>query len=352
MSDFLNIYKGKKVFVTGLTGFKGSWLNMVLQRLGAEVLGYSLVPEEETLSTYFKDIVPINNIYADIRDYDTLLQSMQEFQPDIVIHMAAQPIVLESYIHPRETFETNVQGTVNVLEAVRHCESVKLLLNVTTDKVYLNENLGNDFVETDKLCGFDPYSNSKSCSELVTFSYYNSFFKDRDMGLATLRAGNVIGGGDFAKFRIVPDCARSLAQNAPIVLRNPTSTRPYQHVLEALFAYLRVGSALYGKNCFDSVNVGPDTDMTTREIATIFCQTWGGNSQWTSVQQENAPAEAKLLRLDTTHLKTTYNWKQILDGKESVEFSVVWYKAWAEKDIDKCLFITKSQIDYFCDYSQ
>lgn len=279
---------------------------------------------------------------------------MQKFQPDIVIHMAAQPIVLESYLHPRETFLTNVQGTVNVLEAVRHCDSVKLLINVTTDKVYLNENLGKDFVETDKLCGLDPYSNSKSCSELVTYSYYNSFFKgQRDMGVVTLRAGNVIGGGDFAKHRIVPDCARFLSQNTPIVLRNPASTRPYQHVLDALFAYLLVGSKIYGKDSFDSANVGPDTDMTTQEIAEIFCKIWGGDATWTTPQPSNqsAPQEAKLLRLDTNHLKSQYGWKSVLNASQAVEFSVEWYKAWSTNDVAKCLDITNSQINYFYNHT-
>ena len=242
MKEFnLNFYKGKKVLVTGHTGFKGTWLCRILQELGAEVTGYSQKPPTDPSIFTLTDLESqIHSVIGDIRDLEHMIQVFKETQPEIVFHLAAQPIVRESYKNPVNTYETNVMGTVNVLEAVRQCGSVRSFLNVTTDKVYKNNEWEWGYRETDELDGYDPYSNSKSCSELVTHSYEKSFLKDMDIAVSTARAGNVIGGGDFAADRIIPDCVRAVSSGKKIAVRNPHSTRPYQHVLEPLGAYLLI----------------------------------------------------------------------------------------------------------------
>ena len=241
MSFDINFYRGKKVFVTGHTGFKGSWLCKILSNAGAQVTGYSLEPP--TNPSLF-EIAGIENdvvsVIGDIRDLKSLKAAFDEAQPEIVLHLAAQPIVLDSYKDPAYTYETNVMGTVNILECVRNSDCVKSFLNVTTDKVYLNKEWPWGYRENEELDGFDPYSNSKSCSELVTHSYKNSFFENRKTAISTARAGNVIGGGDFANNRIIPDCVRAAQKGENIIVRNASSTRPYQHVLEPLFAYLLI----------------------------------------------------------------------------------------------------------------
>ena len=261
MNNILNFYKGKKVFITGHTGFKGSWLCKILSDAGADVTGYALLPEAD-LSLY--EILhiesKINSIIGDIRNMDALKVAYDGAQPEIVFHLAAQPIVRESYKNPRYTYETNVMGTVNILECVRQSDSTKSFLNITTDKVYKNNEWAWGYRENDILDGFDPYSNSKSCSELVTNSYCNAFFADRDIAISTARAGNVIGGGDFAKDRIIPDCVRAALAGRDIVIRNPYSTRPYQHVLEPLYAYLLIAKKQYeDKKIAGNYNVGMNT---------------------------------------------------------------------------------------------
>src|SRR5574344_1598896 len=236
----LDFYKGKKVFVTGHTGFKGTWLCRILIIAGADVTGYSLEPPtESSLFEQTKTKKNIHSISGDIRDGANLKRALVKAQPDIVFHLAAQPIVRLSYKEPLETYETNVMGTVNILEAVRACNSVKSFVNITTDKVYKNKEWMWGYREDEELCGFDPYSNSKSCSELVTYSYRNSFFTSEDSpAISTARSGNVIGGGDYAPDRIIPDCIRAVEAGKEIIIRNPYSTRPYQHVLECLRGYL------------------------------------------------------------------------------------------------------------------
>ena len=237
----LSIYKGKSVFVTGHTGFKGSWLCKILSGAGAVVTGYSLNPPTEPSLFEIAGIASdITSVIGDIRDYKSLKAAFDKAQPEIVLHLAAQPIVRDSYKEPAYTYETNVMGTVNILECVRNSDCVKSFLNVTTDKVYLNKEWAWGYRENEELDGFDPYSNSKSCSELVTHSYKNSFFSDGKVAVSTARAGNVIGGGDFANDRIIPDCIRAAQKHEDIIVRNPFSTRPYQHVLEPLFAYLMI----------------------------------------------------------------------------------------------------------------
>ena len=275
----IDFYKNKKVFVTGHTGFKGSWLCKILTMAGADVTGYALEPPTEPSLFELADIGSgIKSVIGDIRDFDGLKAAFDKARPEIVLHLAAQPIVLESYKNPRYTYETNVMGTVNILECVRNSDSVKSFLNVTTDKVYKNNEWCWGYREDEPLDGFDPYSNSKSCSELVTHSYKDSFF-ERGAAISTARAGNVIGGGDFAKNRIIPDCVRAAEKGENIIVRNPASTRPYQHVLEPLFAYLMIAEKQYENRGYSGYyNVGPDERdcVDTAAIVNMFCEKWGG----------------------------------------------------------------------------
>lgn len=328
----LSFYSGKKVFLTGHTGFKGTWLSRILILAGAEVTGYSL--EAPTLPSLFeqtKTASQMKSIIGDIRDGEKLKKAMVEAKPEIVLHLAAQPIVLTSYKDPVGTYETNVMGTVNVLEAVRACTSVKSFVNVTTDKVYLNKEWAWGYRENEELCGFDPYSNSKSCSELVTYSYRNSFFVDeKSPAISTARSGNVIGGGDYATDRIIPDCIRAVEDGKEIILRNPNSTRPYQHVLECLSGYLLLAQKQYEDKSFvGSYNFGPDDEscVTTGELATLFCGSWKNGAVWKNVSEANAPHEANFLKLDCSKSKTVLGWKPHWGIKTAVEKIVEWEKA-------------------------
>ncbi len=337
MKDF-SFYKGKKVFVTGHTGFKGTWLSEVLSLAGAEVMGYSTYTEKP-ISLYQLSAVKrnIREVKGDVRDYISMLNAMQSFQPDIVLHLAAQPLVRESFARPVDTFEINVMGTVNILECVRHCDSVQSCLNVTTDKVYLNREWVWGYREDEKLDGYDPYSNSKSCSELVTSSYKKSFFSDNHVGISTARAGNVIGGGDFAKDRIIPDCIRAAQAGRTILVRNPNSTRPYQHVLEPIFAYLLIAQRQYEDRAYaDSYNVGPDECdcITTGELAELFCTCWGEGQAW-KAERMDGPHEANFLKLDCSKIKSTFQWSPGWHVGEAVGRTVEWTKAWqAGEDVD------------------
>ena len=295
----LSFYKGKKVFVTGHTGFKGSWLCKILINSGAIVTGYSLQPPTEPALFYLAGIeTQMNSVIGDIRDFGKLKESFDKAQPDIVLHLAAQPIVRESYRDPMYTYETNVMGTVNILECVRHSETVKSFLNVTTDKVYLNKEWAWGYRENEELNGFDPYSNSKSCSELVTQSYKNSFFADGKVAISTARAGNVIGGGDFANDRIIPDCVRAAISKKNIIVRNPFSTRPYQHVLEPLYAYLMIAAKQYEDiNYAGYYNVGPDDVycFKTSALVDLFVSKWGDGLTWVN-KYDGGPHEANFLK--------------------------------------------------------
>lgn len=341
----LSFYKGKKVLITGHTGFKGSWMAEVLLNAGAEVTGYALNPPTEP-SLY--EIIGLknkmNSVIGDIRDRDKLISVMTQTKPEIVIHMAAQPIVRDSYKEPAYTYEVNVMGTVNLLEAVRKTPSVKSLVNVTTDKVYLNREWDRGYVETDELNGFDPYSNSKSCSELVTSSYVNSFFTDKEYeknygikapAVSTMRAGNVLGGGDFANDRIIPDCVRATKDGKVIEIRNPYSVRPFQHVLDPVMAYLMVAAKQYeDRSYMGSYNVGPDDNdaVTTGALSDKFCSIWNRlntdntlhEASWES-RAVDGPHEANLLRLDCTKLKRTFNWKPVWTIDDTMEKTVSWY---------------------------
>lgn len=309
----LSFYKGKKVFVTGHTGFKGSWLCKILVNAGAEVTGYSLNPPTKPSLFELSDLEKeMKSIIGDVRDFDTLKSSLEETQPEIVFHLAAQPIVRDSYKDPRYTYETNVMGTVNILECVRLIPSIKSVLNITTDKVYKNNEWEWGYRENEPLDGYDPYSNSKSCSELVTHSYKNSFFIDGKVAVSTARAGNVIGGGDFANDRIIPDCVRAMASNQVIGVRNPYSTRPYQHVLEPLSVYLMIAQKQYEDSKYQGYyNVGPDDCdcVTTGDLVDLFCKYWGEEAKWQNQAEENAPHEANFLKLDCSKIKSTFGWK-------------------------------------------
>ena len=304
-------YRGKRVFVTGHTGFKGAWLCRILQNAGAIVTGYSLEPPTSPSVFELGNIAEgMTSIIGDIRDKEKLSAAFREAAPEIVLHLAAQPIVRESYRAPAYTYETNVMGTVNILECVRESDTVRSFLNVTTDKVYENKEWEWGYRENEPLDGFDPYSNSKSCSELVTHSYKNSFFADGHVAISTARAGNVIGGGDFAADRIVPDCVRAAMAGKEIVVRNPYSTRPYQHVLEPLFAYLMIAKEQYENGAVAGYyNVGPDEVdcATTGQLVDLFVKSWGQGLTWVN-RSDNGPHEANFLKLDCSKLKKTFGW--------------------------------------------
>lgn len=344
----LDYFEGKRVFITGHTGFKGSWLAKILINAGAEVTGYSLVPNTEpNLFTIAKIDKAINSVIGDIRDLGHLQSVVNETKPEIVFHLAAQPIVRDSYKEPVYTYETNVMGTVNILEAIRHSESVESFLNVTTDKVYENKEWHWGYRENESLNGFDPYSNSKSCSELVTQSYKQSYFTDHRVSISTARAGNVIGGGDFANDRIIPDCIRAAIKEKAINVRNPHSIRPYQHVLEPLFAYLLITK----KQTKDiqyagSYNVGPDERdcVTTGDLVSLFCKSWGENITWKNLF-EGGPHEANFLKLDCSKLKTTFDWNPHWEVKTAVEKTVEWTKCYLENsNVEVCM---NNQIDEY-----
>ncbi len=326
-------YKGKKVLITGHTGFKGSWMCKVLLMQGAEVIGYALkAPTEPALFDLLGLEQKMTSIEGDIRDLEHLNKVFDQYQPEIVIHMAAQPIVRESYANPVYTYDTNVMGTVNLLEAVRLHKCVKSVVNVTTDKVYKNNEWEWGYRENDILDGYDPYSNSKSCSELVTNSYKKSFFQTEEVAVSTCRAGNVIGGGDFAADRIIPDCVRAQIAGKEILVRNPYSTRPYQHVLEPVCTYLELASLQYmEKERYEgSYNVGPDECdcVTTGELVDLFCKLWGEKASWKDLSEKNAPHEAGFLKLDCSKIKQKLGWKPRWHIEDAVEKSVAWSKAY------------------------
>lgn len=337
----LTFYKGKKVFVTGHTGFKGSWLCKILSNAGATVTGYSLEPTTHPSLFDIADISKdINSVIGDIRDYKSLKAAFDVAQPEIVLHLAAQPIVRDSYKDPAYTYETNVMGTVNILECVRNSTCVRSFLNVTTDKVYLNREWQWGYRENEELDGFDPYSNSKSCSELVTASYKRSFFADKKVAISTARAGNVIGGGDFANDRIIPDCVRAALEGRDIVVRNPFSTRPYQHVLEPLYAYLMIAAKQYEDSSFaDNYNVGPDDCdcFQTGALVDLFVKHWGDNIKWVNCY-DGGPHEANFLKLDCSKLKSTFEWSPRWNLDKAIEKTVELTKVWSScDDVRDCM---------------
>ena len=328
---FKDFYRNKKVLVTGHTGFKGSWMSFLLHQLGANVIGIALNPN--TTPALFNILnldSKIDSKIIDIRNLESMKKIFNEVKPEIVIHMAAQPLVIESYKNPVYTYDVNVMGTVNVCECVRTSESVKSFVNVTTDKVYQNNEWCYGYREVDRLNGYDPYSNSKSCSELVTDSYTNSFFNSMDLAVSRCRAGNVIGGGDFNENRIIPDCVKYTINHETIQVRNPNSTRPYQHVLEPVVFYLYMAMLQYeNKKLAGCYNIGPnDSDcITTGEIVSLFCDTWKEDAKWEATDY-NGPHEANFLKLDCSLIKSRLHWRPIWSVKEAVERTVEWFKCY------------------------
>ncbi|MEG0576537.1 MAG: CDP-glucose 4,6-dehydratase [Bacilli bacterium] len=345
--NFYGFYRRKRILITGHTGFKGSWLCSILLELQSEICGISLEPKTDpNLFSQLKlgERISSHNI-IDIRDFKKVKEVFDKFQPEIVFHLAAQPLVINSYENPVYTYDVNVMGTVNICECVRLCKSVKSFVNITTDKVYENIDEENHaYVETDRLNGYDPYSNSKSCSELVTDSYKKSFFNDLKIAVSTCRAGNVIGGGDYSENRIIPDCIKAAKHNEVIILRNPDSIRPYQHVLEADFFYLNIALQQYNNlQLSGSYNIGPDKEdiVRTSQICDLFCQFWGQGLSWTEEKKSNYH-EAKYLKLDCSLSKSILNWSPTWAMRESLQ-NIVWW----EKQNDKITATTSTIIKYF-----
>ncbi|MCD8084496.1 MAG: CDP-glucose 4,6-dehydratase [Clostridiales bacterium] len=330
-------YEGKRVLVTGHTGFKGSWLCRILTLAGARVTGYALdSPTDPSLFRIAQIADEMESVTGDVRDLSGLKRIFEKTRPELVFHLAAQPIVRDSYKDPVLTYETNVMGTVHVLECVRQTDSVRSFLNVTTDKVYENREWEYGYRECDPLDGYDPYSNSKSCSELVTHCYRKSFFEDGRCAVSTARAGNVIGGGDFANDRIIPDCVRAVAAGREIVVRNPYSTRPFQHVLEPLFAYLMIAQRQYEDGaCQGYYNVGPDDVdcVTTGDLVTMFCDLWnegaGTRASWIN-RHDGGPHEANFLKLDCSRIRHVFGWQPKLHIREALALTVEWSRAWLD----------------------
>lgn len=329
-----NFWKGKKVYVTGHTGFKGAWLCLWLQARGATVAGYSLPPSTTpNLFTAASVDRGMNSQFGDIRNLESLDASIKKFCPDVVFHMAAQPLVRLSYNQPVETYETNLMGTVNVLEAVRRASTVKVLVNITTDKCYENNEWVWGYREDEPMGGHDPYSSSKGCAELATAAYRKSFFNKTDTTkVATARAGNVIGGGDWADDRLIPDILSSFEKNIPVSVRNPKATRPWQHVLEPLSGYLVLAEYLYnhGESFVGAWNFGPNDDdvKPVSDIVTYMAEKWGSGATWIH-DESNHPHEAQLLKLDISKAKNRLNWSPKWNLSEGLDSIIEWHKIWS-----------------------
>lgn len=340
-----SFWKGKKVFLTGHTGFKGSWLSLWLHSMGADVTGYALdPPTEPSLFALCKIGEVVNSNIADIRDGESLKKAMLAADPEIVIHMAAQPLVRDSYKNPVGTYSINVMGTVNLFEAVRACKNIKAVINVTTDKCYENKEWVWGYRENEPMGGYDPYSSSKACSEIVTAAYRRSFFNPDDyakhgVALASARAGNVIGGGDWAADRLIPDCIKAILKGERIVIRNPMAIRPWQHVLEPLSGYLVLAQKLYegGPRYADAWNFGPaDDDARPVEwIVKAICAKWGGNATY-EIDTGKHPHEAHYLKLDCSKAKAELRWRPRWNLEKAIDAIIGWTKAYKEnRDLRK-----------------
>lgn len=346
------IYKGKKVFLTGHTGFKGAWLLKTLTILGAEVKGYALSPQNDNdLFNLINGTEICDSVIADLRDRETLFSAVKEFQPDFVFHLAAQPLVRLSYEIPAETFEVNAIGTANLLDAVRNLEKPCTVVLITTDKVYHNNEWEYPYRENDRLGGYDPYSASKACAELVIDSYRNSFFNSakyatHKKGVAVGRAGNVIGGGDWSKDRLIPDIAKALANDQQVVIRNPNSVRPWQHVLEPVVAYLLLGRflSLDPVKYSQAYNFGPyGTDaLPVSDMLGLALKCWGSGT-FKVEQLADQPHEAGLLKLDISKAVNELGWKPKMNAGTAVEMTIDWYKAFSV-DVNKINQFTEQQI--------
>jgi CDP-glucose 4,6-dehydratase len=342
-------WRSKKVFLTGHTGFKGGWLSVWLAQMGASVQGYALPP---ATNPNFFDLLGVANLIGheigDVRDAAQLRAAIDRFAPDIIIHMAAQPLVLESYETPKETFETNVMGTVNVLDAAWHCDGVQVTLIVTSDKCYENDGTPRAYQETDRLGGHDPYSSSKACAELATTSYARSFFSDTAKSLASVRAGNVIGGGDWSPDRLMTDVITALIAGSALVLRSPNAVRPWQHVLEPLSGYLLAAEHLFeAPSAGKAWNFGPRSDdvATTEVLTSLVCQAWGGGIKPIAAMDHMPDKEALYLALDSSKAKNELEWSPGWDLHQAIQKTVDWYRAWY--DSDDMQQVTHSQISAY-----
>ena len=347
---FGGAFAGRTVLVTGHTGFKGSWLSLWLKELGANVVGYALAPNMRPSIYEQLDLdAKIDSRIGDVRDSVRFEKVVLETKPEIVFHLAAQPLVRYSYDHPAETFATNVQGTVNLLDAVRRSDSVRVVTVVTTDKCYENLETDRAYKEDDRLGGRDPYSASKACAELVVASYRNSFFAAGDVSLSTARAGNVVGGGDWAPDRLIPDCVRALASGRTASIRNPRSVRPWQYVLEPLSGYLRLAARQLAepKNFAEAWNFGPvpSDSRTTGEIADLVVRAWG-SGQWTPAVETAAPHEAGQLRLDSSKAHERLDWRPSCRVDEAVARAIAWYRAAQEPGFDALAFSRRQIAEY------
>ncbi|MDA3954699.1 MAG: CDP-glucose 4,6-dehydratase [Bacteroidales bacterium] len=353
--ELINIYKGKRVLITGHTGFKGSWLSIWLNQLGANIIGLALDPKSEfdnfnlsNVSSFVKDI------RLDIKDKEAIINLFKEEQPEIIFHLAAQALVLESYQFPLETFETNTMGTANILEAIRQTDSVKTAVFITTDKVYENKEWIWPYREDEKLGGYDPYSASKGASELIISSYRNSFFNPKDYhkhgkSIASVRAGNVIGGGDWAENRIIPDCIRALEKDLPVEIRSPKSVRPWQHVLEPLGGYLLLGAKMMTQptKFAEAWNFGPEAEniITVGKLTDMIINFYEKGT-WKDLSDTKVLHEARLLALDINKAKYKLNWKPVLSIDETIEFTINWYKNYKT---DNMLKLCQQQIEKYTD---
>lgn len=346
----MTFWKNKKVFITGHTGFKGGWLSIWLQRLGAHITGYSLPVDTTSLFNVGRVDEGMASIFGDILDPKRLQDAITSCQPEIVIHMAAQALVRSSYLNPVETFSTNVMGTVNLLESARHTDSVKVIVNVTSDKCYENKNWVWGYRESDPMGGHDPYSCSKGCAELVGSAYQRSFFQDRGIAMASVRAGNAIGGGDWAQDRLIPDIFNALAQGKTVAIRNPKAVRPWQHVCEPLHGYLLLAERLWenGQEYAEGWNFGPvDNDfMPVSWIVDYICHKWGDNFPWQHDDTAH-PHEAKYLKLDSSKARNKLGWRPKLNLRTALDLTVDWYRAYeAEADMRE---LTEKQIAIYLD---
>ena len=329
-----NFWQGKRVFLTGHTGFKGSWLSLWLHSLGAIVKGYALnPPTNPSLFIEAKVDSIVDSQIGDIRNKNALFESMTTFNPDVLIHMAAQPLVRYSYDAPIETYEVNVIGTAKVLEVARSCVHLKAIVNITTDKCYENDGRSEGYKEDDKMGGYDPYSSSKGCAEIVASAYRRSFLQDQGVGLASVRAGNVIGGGDWANDRLIPDILRSFEKSEPVVIRNPKATRPWQHVLEPLSGYLILAQKLYEdqEDYAEGWNFGPnEKDVKPVDwILNKMISKWP-NSSW-ELDQNSNPHEADFLKLDISKAESRLGWKPAWGLNQTLEKIITWHKDWLDK---------------------
>lgn len=349
MKQFNNMYKGRRVLVTGHTGFKGSWLSIWLNKLGAEVVGYSLEPPTEpSIFNICRLNDKVTSIIGDIRDEQKLNEVFEKYSPEMVFHLAAQPLVRRSYNFPKETYETNVMGTVNVLEAAQNTNSVKAVVVITTDKCYENKEWVYGYRETDPMGGYDPYSSSKGCAELVVASYRNSFYNKKSIALSSVRAGNVIGGGDWAEDRLIPDFVKAVSQDKPIIIRNPHATRPWQHVLEPLSGYLWLGALmLKDKEKYSSAwNFGPrDTDvLTVEEVLSLLIKAWGKGS--IEIDKNSQPHEATLLKLDISKAKAYLKWNPVYSVNEAIDKTIQWYKVYYKNEENMYEYTLKQIEEY------